>query len=82
VLSVRTVPEHLLPRDRQVFRPSEWSLLLAQSYGRHLCRAHGAASVEIIRRTREAIPPAVLNLPEPPAELFETLSANFGEFKP
>ena len=78
-LALRAVPEHLVPRDRPVFRPSDWSLLLARSYARHLCREHGAASAELVRHTREAILPAVLFLPEPPADALDELISNFGE---
>jgi hypothetical protein len=81
-LRLRAVPQHLVPRDRPVFRPSEWSLVLARSYARHLCRAHGTASAEIVRHTREAIPPAVLFFDDVPAESFEELVASFGEVAP
>jgi hypothetical protein len=78
-LSLRAVPEHLVPRERPVYRPSDWSLLLARSYARHLCRRHGAASAELVRHTREPILPAVLFLPEPPSDAFDELISNFGE---
>jgi hypothetical protein len=79
-LILRTVPEHLVPRDRPVFRPSDWSVLLAHSYVRHLCREHGAASAELIRYTKEAVTPDVLFMPgQPPAGAFDVLMANFGE---
>jgi hypothetical protein len=79
VLRLTREPEHLIPRDRPVSRPSEWSLVLARSYVRHLCRAHGAASGELIRHSREPILPAVLFMEEPPAGAFEELVSNFGE---
>lgn len=78
-LRLRRVAEHLIPRDRTVYRPSEWSLVLANSYVRHLCRRHGASSGELIRHTREPILPAVLFLDEVPAGTFEGLISNFGE---
>jgi hypothetical protein len=78
-LRLSPVPEHLIPRDRPVFRPSGWSLVLARSYVRHLCRVHGAASGELIRHSREPILPAVLFMEEPPAGAFEELVSNFGE---
>lgn len=62
-LKLSRVPEHLIPRDRPVFRPSDRSLVLAHAYARHLCRTHGAASVELIRYTEPPIPPAVLFVP-------------------
>ncbi len=74
-------PEHLIPRNRDVWRPSEWSLVLARSFARRLCREHGAESAEVIRRTREPIrPEPVLRLSQVPA--LEDLTANYGEFKP
>jgi hypothetical protein len=78
-LRLSPVPEHLVPRDRPVFRPSDWSLVLARSYARYLCRTHGAASAEIVRHTRDPIPPAAGFLEQPPADAFDDLVANFGE---
>jgi hypothetical protein len=79
-LRLSPVPEHLVPRDRPVFRPSNWSLVLARSYARYLCRVHGAARAEVIRHTRDPVPPAAGFLEQPPADAFEDLIANFGEF--
>jgi hypothetical protein len=59
-LRLATVPQHLVPRDRPVFRPAEPSLVLIRSYARHLCRRHGASSVEMSRRSRDAIPATIL----------------------
>jgi hypothetical protein len=78
-LKLKPVEEHLIPRDRPVMRPSDWSLLLARSYGRYLCRSHGAASVELVRHTQQPIPPAILFM-EPQAGAFDELVANFGEY--
>jgi hypothetical protein len=78
-LKLRTVPEHLVPRDRQVFKPSAWSQTLARSYVRYLCRTHGAATGELIRHTREAIPPAMMYQDEAPQGAFEELASSFGE---
>jgi hypothetical protein len=75
------VQQHLVPRDREVMRPSEWSLLLVRSYARYLCREYGAASAELVRHTKEPLPPAVL-LPAtaPPPGLFgNEFFANFGD---
>jgi hypothetical protein len=84
-LELKTVPEHLIPRNRPVERPSEWSLLLARSYARYLCRTHGAASVRIYRHNREPVMPVVLY---PGVQLDRVLAPNtfedrvafFGEF--
>jgi hypothetical protein len=78
-LRLRSVPEHLIPRERPVYRPSEWSLVLARSYARYLCRVHGAASAELIRHTREPVLPAVMFLEDPPAGTFDELVSSFGE---
>ena len=79
-LVLKAVPEHLIPRDRPVFRPSEQSLLLARSYARYLCRQHGAAQAEVIRHTQEPIPPAVMFITgPPPADAAGKLNSNFGE---
>ncbi len=80
-LTLRSVPEHLVARDRNVYRPSIGSLILARSYGRHLCRTYGAASVELVRHTREPLAPAILLVPEPPTDVFQELIADFGEIK-
>ena len=80
-LELHNVPEHLIPRERPVFRPSEKSLLLARAYARYACRTHGAVHVEIVRRTQEPIPPAVMFLEgPPPSEAAGELISSFGEF--
>ena len=81
-LRLRPVPAHLVPRDRMVYRPSDWSLILARSYVRHLCREHGAAKGELIRHTREAIPPAVMFERDVPPDAFGELVSHFGEVTP
>jgi len=73
------VLQHRVPRTRPVSRPSDLSLVLAQSYARYLCRTHGAASAEIVRHARDPIPPTVLfGQPTPPA-VFDDVTANYGE---
>ncbi len=80
-LELRELPEHLLPRDRPMFRPSEKSLLLVRSMSRHACRAHGAARAEVIRHTQQPIPPAVMFLPNPPPSTAAgSLVSRFGKF--
>jgi hypothetical protein len=81
-LHLQAVPQHRLPRYPGRMRPSEWSLILARSYARHLCRTHGAASAEIVRHTREPVPPAVLYGDETPPAAFRDLEANFGGMSP
>jgi hypothetical protein len=77
--NLERIPEHLIPREHPVFRPSDWSLLLVRSYGRYLCRKHGAASAELIRHIRESIPPTVLTNDDMLPEDLEDLVSNYGE---
>src|SRR5262249_23767224 len=78
-LRLRRVPEHLIPRNRQVYGPTEWSLVLAHSYTRYLCRKHGAASAEIVRHSRESLPPTALLTGPPPPMDFTELVASYGD---
>jgi hypothetical protein len=71
--------EHLVPKDRPVFRPSEWSLLLARSYQRYFSRRYDAAAVELIRHSKEPVMPAHMFVPAPPGTFDEMLSS-FGEY--
>jgi hypothetical protein len=78
MLQLRPVAQHLIPRDRPVYKPNDWAMLLARSYARYLCRLHGAASVELLRHWREPLPPQVL-YSDPPPGAFGEYIANFGE---
>jgi hypothetical protein len=78
-LQLRTVPHNLVPRNREVMRPPEWALIVARSYSRYLCRAHGAVSAEIIRSTRPPVAPGPLFGAEAAPANFETTVASFGE---
>ncbi|MCS7046961.1 MAG: hypothetical protein NZO58_11440 [Gemmataceae bacterium] len=84
---LKTVPEHLVPRNPPVMSPSPWSLLLAQSYMRYLCRTHRAASAELVRHSRDAVlppnllPPMMLESGQLPPQLFEEFVANFGVYR-
>jgi hypothetical protein len=79
-LKLQAAPQHLVPRDRPVYRPSDLSLLLVRSYARHLCRRHGAASVELVRRSRDPLPPTVLGGEAVSETATNTVLSNFGEF--
>jgi hypothetical protein len=79
-LRLKEFPEHLIPRNRPVFGPSPWSLLLVRSYARYLCRAQGAASVEVIRHSREAVAATAFLMEGPPPAAFQDLVANYGSF--
>jgi hypothetical protein len=76
-LDLTWLPEHELPRDRPVFRPSEWSLIVVRSLARHECRLHGAASARLVRLSREAIPPRILFERETPPEMGD-LESHYG----
>ncbi len=79
---VATIPQHLVPRDREVMRPSDWAVLLTHSYARRLCRETGAARAEVVRFSREPMAPAVLYGAMPPPDAFVERSASFGEVTP
>jgi hypothetical protein len=81
-LWLQPVAQHLVPRTRPVMRPPEWSVLLARSYARYLCRAKGAASAEIVRRTQEPLSPQVLSDGGPAGPFSQDLVASFGEVSP
>jgi hypothetical protein len=76
---IAKVDEHLIPRNRFVLRPSEWSLVLAKSYARYLCRTYSADRAEIIRHMQDPIPPSIFFMDLPPGALDDMIS-NFGEF--
>jgi hypothetical protein len=78
-LRLRLVHEHLIPRNRPVYGPTEWSLVLVHSYARYLCRKHGAASAEVVRHSRESIPPSVFFAGNPPPMAFRDLLASYGD---
>lgn len=79
MLRLETIPEHKIPRNRPVERPSELSLVLARSYARYVCRKYGAASAELVRRTRPAILSGIVLIEPLPPDVFEDLACNFGE---
>lgn len=78
---ISTMQEHLIPRDRPVFGPSDKSLILARSFARYLCGTHGAKSAEIVRYSKRFIPPDVLFFDVPPPEgEFDASEMHFGVF--
>lgn len=81
-LRLHEQPEHLLPRDRMVWKPSALARVLARSYVRYLCRVHGAASGELIRHHKDPVLSALMFVPDPPKNLFQETTSNFGEIKP
>jgi hypothetical protein len=77
---LKTVDEHLVPKDRPVMRPSEYSLLLARSYQRYLCRRYDVASVELIRHSKDQVMPGFMFGEGAPPGTFEELVCSFGEY--
>jgi hypothetical protein len=77
-LRLNQVPEHLIPRNRPVYAPTEWSLVLVHSYVRYLCRTHGAASAEVVRHSRESISPMAFLMGNSPIA-FGDVTVNYGD---
>ena len=73
------VEENKVPLNEPVYGPTEWMMLLARSYSRHLCAIYGAAKAEIIRHYQDPIRPFVLT-EDVPARAFNEIVCNFGEF--
>lgn len=77
-LRLKKVPQHLVPREPTMM-PSEWSLALAKSYARYLCRVEHAHTAEIVRHTRDAWLPSYLFIPREQIPPNDKLVCNFGE---
>lgn len=93
VLELYQEEDSRVPKDRPVlFRPTDWSLVLARSYARYVQREHGAARVELIRHSRQPIMPELmvplqpfpgkLLLDQPPPGALDELICNFGDGQP
>jgi hypothetical protein len=78
-LKLITIDKNQIPRDHPVLRPSDFSIILARSYARYLCRTHGAARLELLRHHQDRIRPYVLNEPVPTGAFTEIVS-EYGEF--
>ncbi len=78
---LREVEVHLIPKNQPVFRPRDWSQLVARSYARHLCRKYGAASAELTRQSRQPVQPSLLFLEQAPPGTFDTLVSTFEEYR-
>jgi hypothetical protein len=76
-ITLTLVPEIEVKRNRPVVGPTEWSLVVLRSFVRHLCREHGADSAEVVRMSREPIPPRILFEREVPP-LMDKLQSNYG----
>jgi hypothetical protein len=76
------MPQHLAPKSRELFKPRDWSLLLARSYMRYLIRhTDGAASAELVRVVKNTVLPENMILDEPLPGTFQPSASNFGEVK-
>ena len=80
---LKTELEHLVPKTTQVWQPSEASLLWAKAFQRYLLRENSAASVELIRHSRNPILPDYMYMKENelPPETFNELVCSFGEYR-
>ena len=78
-LRLSQVAEHLIPRNRPVYSPTDWSMVLVHSCARYLCRRYGAASAEVIRHSREAMSPLALLMGPPAPMAFDDLIASYGD---
>jgi hypothetical protein len=81
---LHSVPVTSLSRDRPASGPGAWSQVLARTYVRYLIEKHGAVSAELIRRSRNPIPPGlVITDPELwPRPLITEMVADFTERQP
>jgi hypothetical protein len=81
-LKLQKIPITRIPRDREIYRPTDLSLQLARSYSRYLCRQNQASSVELIRHSRRRLLPVFVKTEEgPPPDAFEEMICSFGEHR-
>ena len=81
-LKLSKKPGNQVPVDRNPFRPSDGAKVLAESYMRHLCKKHNAASAELVRHHRDPVMPVLWFLPQaPPPETFLEIKSYFGEYR-
>jgi hypothetical protein len=81
---LHSVPVTSLSRDRPASGPGAWSQLLARAYVRHLISKHAAVSGELIRHSRNPIPPGLVITDRPswPPNIFDEMVADFTERQP
>jgi hypothetical protein len=73
------LPETEIPRNRMVFRPTRWSMVVIRSIARHECRIHGAAHARVIRYSREVTSPEALVNPQAIPSAIEDLVSDYGK---
>jgi hypothetical protein len=76
-LRMTGVPVNEIDRGQPVFGPSKWSMVVARSFARYLCRVHGAESAEFVRKSREPVPPRILFEREVPP-LMDVMESEYG----
>jgi len=82
-LKLQKIPITRIPRDREIYRPTDLSLQFAKSYSRYLGRENKANSVELIRHSRRRLLPAFVIREEEgtPPGAFEEMVCSFGEYR-
>jgi hypothetical protein len=79
-LALVEMAETEVPRNRPVFRPTPWSLLVVRSCARHLCSVHGATAVRVTRYSRDPVSPEVLVAPQAIPGTIKDLVSDYGRF--
>ncbi|HEX3315823.1 MAG TPA: hypothetical protein VHR72_13060, partial [Gemmataceae bacterium] len=70
------------PKSRELYKPRDWSVLLARSYMRYMIRrTDGAVSAELVRIVKNTVLPENMILDEPLPGTFVPNVASFGEVK-
>jgi hypothetical protein len=81
-MKLAEAPQHLAPKNRDLYKPREWSVLLAQSYMRHLVNhTDGAVSAELVRYVTNTVLPENMILDVPMPGTLDRIASNFGEVK-
>jgi hypothetical protein len=78
-----SMPKHLVPRDRPVAQPTDYSMLMVKALTRSLCRQHGAASAEVIRHARGPVVSPLVQLTESQrTAAHREMVSDYGEIRP
>jgi hypothetical protein len=79
-LVLAEISEVEVPRNRPVFRPTPWSLVVVRAIARHECRTHGAAHARVVRHSRSPVSPEVLLMPQAVPAAIDELVSDYGRF--
>lgn len=76
-------PEHLLPREEEMARPTDLSVILAKSLARHAQKKYGGESADVALRSKQSfgallVAPAGQGVPNLNAEDFDPIEFVFG----